>query len=132
MLTTKLLYLPNALTLALDIILHMVASSKNTGGSTSEDTISVHLVPGSRRGKGEKRRKDVEDAGSATRGLRASTSEAPAPGNKKKKAKKFRKRSKNEKTSAQDTMVTRRLYKKNISRLEVAAAKRSHRTDPRS
>ena len=33
----------------------MVASSKNTGGSTSEDTVSVHLVSGSRPPKGDVR-----------------------------------------------------------------------------
>ena len=81
----------------------MVALSKNTGGSTSEDTVSGHLVSGSRPPKGEKRRNDAEDAGSAASAHRASTSEAPAPGNKKKKAKKSKKSSKNEKSSSQDT-----------------------------
>jgi len=68
--------------------------------NTSEDTVSVRLVPPAR---GEKRRNDAEDAGTAARAHRASTSEAPAPGNEKKKTKKSRKRNKNEKSSSQDT-----------------------------
>ena len=46
-LTTKLHYLPNALTLALGIYLHMVSSSKHVGEDPSAGT--VPLVPGRRR-----------------------------------------------------------------------------------
>ena len=94
MLTTKLHYLPNALTLALDIYLHMVSSSKQAGGDLTEDT--VQLVPSRRRAERKRRTSDAKDAEDAARADRASTSDGPAPVTSKRKSKKAKESSKNE------------------------------------